>query len=252
MTHINSNSSPIKVALITGAAHRLGAQTAKTLHALGWQIIIHYHHSQKKAEQLCQDLNHIRPLSCHILQANLDQHEDVLQLTQQAQSIYGHITALINNASRFYPTTIGSTTLADWDALFGSNLKAPFFLSQALAATLKEQQGAIINMVDIHAQKPLSQHTVYCMAKAGLAMLTESLAKELAPHVRVNGIAPGAILWPSESPPNPEQQANILNSIPLGQLGSPLDIAHTIAFLLNDAPYITGQIIAVDGGRRLS
>lgn len=246
-----SSAAHHKIVFITGSGQRLGANTARFLHARGWRVIVHCRHSRTEADALASELNQIRADSCHVLQADLAKHADILQLAQQAESVWQGIDALINNASTFYPTPIGKAAEEDWDSLFSSNARAPFFLAQALAPALARQNGCIINMVDIHAERPLKEHTIYCMAKAALAMMTRSLAKELAPHVRVNGIAPGAILWPSEGEPDLEVQARILAGIPMQALGSPNDIASTIAFLLEDAPYITGQIIAVDGGRGL-
>ena len=243
--------SKSKVVLITGAADRLGAATVRELHRLGWRILLHYRHSQEKAEALAAELNINRPHSCHLLQADLANDAAVEKLAKDAQEVFSQVDALINNASSFYPTPVGSTTTAQWDDLFSSNARAPFFLAQALAPELKRRGGAIVNMIDIHATQPLKEHTVYCMAKAAHAMLTRSLATELAPEVRVNGIAPGAILWPENQSADTRTQEKILGGIPLQRLGEPQDIARTIAFLLEDAPYITGQIIAVDGGRSL-
>lgn len=240
-----------KVVLITGAAVRLGAATARHLHAHGWNILVHCRQSRERADELATELNLKRPESCHVLQADLANDDDIVWLAQESRHVWGRVDALINNASSFYPTPVGSITAADWDDLFSSNARAPLFLAQALAPELRARQGAIINLIDIHADRPLKNHTVYCMAKAGHAMLTQSLAKELAPDVRVNGVAPGAILWPSNGNIPVEQQQGVIAGIPLQRMGTPDDIARTIRFLLDDAPYITGQIIAVDGGRSL-
>jgi len=240
---------PTKVALITGSAKRLGACTAQTLHQQGFNIILHCNHSTADAEKLAQELNRQRENSCHWLQADLCQPQQLKQLAAQAINIYQRLDVLINNASSFYPTPIGEISEQDWLALVGSNMQAPLFLSQHCQQQLARNQGVIINMVDIHAEKPLKGHTLYCMAKSGLAMMTKSLAKELAPDIRVNGIAPGAILWPEQSLSDGEKQ-QIMDQIPMASLGTPQDIANTISFLIN-APYITGQIIAVDGGRSL-
>jgi len=241
------------VALITGAAHRVGAELARTLHDAGFRVLIHCHASRGTAEALAATLNKQRADSAACLQADLNVHADVLQLAQRAKAQWSRIDVLINNASRFYPTPQGSVDEATWNDLFGSNLKAPFFLAQALAPAIAEQQGSIINIIDINAQRPLPQYPVYCAAKAGLAMLTQALALELAPQVRVNGIAPGAILWPEgmSDDDNGEEQRAMLAKIPLARRGSVIDIARTALFLINDAPYITGQIISVDGGRLL-
>jgi pteridine reductase len=237
--------------LITGAAQRLGAATARLLHTRGWRILLHYNQSRERAAQLAAELNAQRADSCRLLQADLAQDVDVARLAQEAVNTWQRVDALINNASAFYPTPVGDITAAQWDELFASNARAPLFLAQALRPALQKQQGGIVNLLDIHAQRPLLGYTVYCMAKAAHAMLTQALAKELAPEIRVNGIAPGAILWPSSGVPDAEAQAAVLAGIPLRRLGEPGDIARAIAFLLEDAPYITGQIIAVDGGRSL-
>lgn len=239
-----------KVVLITGAAQRLGAQTARTLHGRGWRVLVHCRQSHERADELAAEFNTRRADSCAVLQADLARDEDVIALAEAAQAQWKRVDALVNNASSFYPTPIGQATTENWNDLFSSNARAPFFLAQALAPELARRQGAIVNMLDIHAERPLREHTLYCMAKAAAVMMTQSLARELAPAVRVNGIAPGAILWPS-SGGNVAMQEKILAGIPLQRLGEPADIANTIAFLLEDAPYITGQIIAVDGGRSL-
>lgn len=237
-------------ALITGAAARLGRAIAEELHR-DHRIIIHYRHSREAAESLVTQLNRERPDSAVALHSNLSSAAECQRLADSAREQFGEISALINNASAFFPTPIGSADEADWDTLMGSNLKAPFFLSQALAPVLAEKHGSIVNMLDIHAERPMPQHTVYSAAKAGLAMVTKSLARELAPELRVNGIAPGAILWPEQESEgyNKEQ---ILARIPLQRSGDPSDIARAVRFLVADAPYITGQIIAVDGGRSLN
>ncbi len=252
MTDHHASSSTAKVALVTGSAQRVGAAIIKDLHARGWCVIIHYRHSEQAALRLADDLNSQRPQSAFTLKLDLQQPLAAQQLAEQALNITGRIDALVNNASTFYPTPIGEATLDAWDDLFASNARAPFFLSQALAPALTKSRGCIVNIVDIHARRPFKQHTVYCMAKAALAMMTMSLAKELAPAVRVNGVAPGAILWPEDNTPSAiasATQQQILASVPLARSGSPEDIARTVAFLIEDAPYITGQIIAVDGGR---
>ena len=241
-----------KVVLVTGSAQRVGAAIIKNLHARGWRVIIHYRHSEQAAFKLADSLNRLRPDSAFTLKADLQQHAHIQQLAEHALQLTGRMDALVNNASTFYPTAIGSATLADWDDLMISNARAPFFLSQALTPALTESRGCIVNIVDIHATRPFKQHTIYCMAKAALGMMTASLAKELAPYVRVNGVAPGAILWPEDHTPSAiasNTQQQILASVPLARSGSPEDIARTVAFLIEDAPYITGQIIAVDGGR---
>jgi len=245
------------VALITGAARRIGAQIAHTLHQRGYRVILHYRQSASEAEALCQQLNQQRPDSAVTLGADLNQLADIQDLSERSLQQWGRLDLLVNNASSFYPTPLGSGTEAQWDDLIGSNMKAPFFLAQALAVALKQQRGSIINIVDIHADHPLKEYPIYCMAKAGNAMLVKSLARELAPEVRVNGIAPGAILWPNEDQQqglefSQEGQQQLLDKVPLERIGEPADIARTLVFLADEAPYITGQIVAVDGGRTLS
>jgi pteridine reductase len=240
------------VALITGGARRIGAEIAKELHCAGYNVILHYRQSAANVQQLCQRLNRQRPESARVLQADLLAIDAVENLAAQAVSQWQRLDALINNASSFYPTPVGTITLANWQDLLGTNLQAPLFLSQACAPSLKQNRGSIINIADVHGERPLSKHTVYCLAKAGNIMLTKSLAKELAPDIRVNGIAPGTILWPEDEGELPEDiQAKILKRIALERVGDPTDIAKAIKFLLLDAPYITGQILAVDGGRNL-
>lgn len=241
-----------KVALVTGSGQRVGAAIIRHLHAKGWCVIIHYRHSAQAAHSLADELNSVRPDSAATIKTNLDDVAALPLLAEQALAVYGRVDALVNNASTFYPTPVGQATLADWDDLFSSNARAPYFLSQALAPALRSSNGCIVNIVDIHANRPFKQHTIYCMAKAALQMMTFSLAKELAPFVRVNGVAPGAILWPeaqSASAIADDTQQQILASVPLARSGAPEDIARTVAFLIEEAPYITGQIIAVDGGR---
>jgi len=245
------NNSVPKTVLITGAAARIGAEIARTLHASGMNIVIHYRSSADKAEALSASLNEIRKNSSQILQADLLQTQTIDPLVEKAAAIWCGLDVLINNASSFYPTPVGSITEKHWDDLMGSNLKAPVFLSQAATPYLQQSQGCIINIVDIHGFRPMKEHPVYCAAKAGLAMLTQSLAKELGPDIRVNGVAPGAIMWPS-SELDPEVQASILERTSLKRQGSPQDIANTVKFLVLDAGYITGQVIPVDGGRSLN
>lgn len=241
------------VALITGGAARIGAAIARTLHAAGFNIIIHYRNSQASAQSLISELNTLRPETAICLQANLLDATDISRLALQATAQWGHVNALINNASSFYATPIEKASEEQWDDLLGSNVKAPFFLAQALAPTLTANKGAIINLADIYADRPLPSHSIYCVAKAANVMLTKALAQELAPRVRVNGIAPGAILWPEQGGTTDEKsQQTLLNKIPLGNTGTTTDIANTVLFLLRDAPYITGQIITVDGGRSIS
>ncbi|MDU0355372.1 pteridine reductase [Paraglaciecola aquimarina] len=239
-----------KVAFITGSAKRIGAHTAKHLHGLGINVVVHCNQSRIEAEQLCQDLNAIRAKSARLVQGDLSTLSHIDRVGQQAIDSFGRLDILINNASTFYPTPIGTITPQDWHSLVGSNMQGPLFLSQFCHTELAKNNGAIINMVDIHAAKPLKQHTVYCMAKSALVTMTQSLALELAPSVRVNGIAPGAILWP-EQPLNDEDKEEILKHIPAQRLGSMEDIAHAIEYLIA-ATYVSGQILAIDGGRSIS
>ena len=237
-----------RVALVTGASRRIGAEIVRGLHAAGYRVLLHYHRSEEAARQLAGALNAERPGSVLALRADLDDTAALHELVRRAIDAWGHLDALVNNASTFYPTPLDTVTESQWDALLGSNLKAPFFLCQAAALHLARRQGAIANLVDIYAERPLKGYPAYSIAKAGLAALTRSLAVELAPDVRVNGVAPGAILWPEQADGG-QTQADILARIPLARSGSPADIAGAVRFLLEEAPYITGQIIAVDGGR---
>lgn len=249
MTNISNNLIlENKAALVTGASQRLGAATASMLHAHGANIIIHYNKSADLANELVASLNATRPDSATAIQADLNNEKEVTELALKAEQAFQGLDILINNASSFYPTPIGTGTTSVWDDLFNSNAKAPFFLSQHLKDTLAKNNGSIINMVDIHAARPLKDYSIYSMAKNSLVTLTKSLAKELAPSIRVNGVAPGAILWPENI--KEEEKEKVLQQIPLQRIGNPEDIAKTILFLTT-SPYITGQIIAVDGGRSL-
>lgn len=246
------NQDTPQVALVTGAAKRIGAEIARKLHAQGYNLIVHYHKSRERALQLVEELNSQRPGSALALAANLGDSQAITQLASDSIAYWGRLDLLINNASSFYPTPVGEVSEGIWDDLFASNLKAPFFLAQALAPALKAVGGCIINIADIYAERPLANHSIYCIAKAGNQMLTKTLAKEFAPQVRVNGIAPGAILWPEKEDVTDDFKANLLGKTPLQQRGKAEDIARTILFLAQDAPYITGQIITVDGGRSLT
>jgi len=239
-----------KVALVTGAAKRIGANIARTLHSQGACVVIHYGHSAEEAETLVRELNDIRHNSSLSYQADLGDVSALKNMIAEVTSLTGGLDVLVNNASSFYPTPIGKVTETDWTTLFDSNLKGPLFLSQAAAPYLREAGGCIVNMVDIHAKRPLSEHSVYCAAKAGLVMLTQSLAQELGPEVRVNAVAPGIILWP-EVDQNSDAQNELVSRTALKQVGCPDDIARTVLFLVKDANYITGQVISVDGGRTL-
>jgi pteridine reductase len=246
----NRNDLKGKCALITGAAHRIGAAIARQLHAEGMNILLHYRHSKEAAEQIKHELEKERTQSVWLLQADLHQAESYSFLISQAETLCRRLDLLVNNASSFYPTPLKEATLNDWEELIGSNLKAPFFLSRAAAPLLYRSEGCIINLVDIHARRPLKDHPIYSIAKAGNAMLVKSLARELGPEIRVNGVAPGAILWPEQGL-SQQARAEILDRTALKRAGTPEDIARTLLFLFRDAPYITGQIIDVDGGRTL-
>jgi pteridine reductase len=240
-----------KVALITGAAKRIGAETARTLHAAGMNIVIHYRYSRQEADELSDELNQQRENSAHVIQGDLDDDSIFGRIVEDAAETWGRLDVLVNNASSFFPTPVGSITLEQYHNLMNSNLKAPLFLSQAAAQFLKETNGCIINMVDIHAFRPMKKHPVYCAAKAGLAMLTQSLARELGPEIRVNGIGPGAILWP-DNDMDEDTKKFIIERTALKRYGEPKDIAKAILFLVRDANYITGHIVPVDGGRSLN
>jgi len=213
-------------------------------------IAVHYRSSVSEADDLAGELNAVRPNSAITVQADLLNNGQLAPLVDQVIARSGRLDLLLNNASTFYPTPLDTVTEEQWDDLFGTNLKAPLFLAKAAAPHLRRTGGNIINIVDIHAQRPLRNHPIYGPAKAGLAMLTRALAKDLAPEIRVNGVSPGAILWPNEGMPAKAEQA-ILRQIPLNRTGGPADIAKAVLFLVKDAPYITGQIIAVDGGRSI-
>lgn len=245
-----SDLKPSKVALITGAAKRLGAEIARTLHAAGDHIVLHYRDSSQEVELLCDELNQTRSDSAITIQADLLETSALPNLIEQSALQWQQLDILVNNASAFYPTPIGEIEESDWDTLIGVNLKAPFFLSQAAAHWLHRTQGCIVNIDDIHALRPLKNHPVYSISKAGLRALTLSLAKELGPQIRVNGVSPGAILWPEHTLAE-DQKLEILSRITLQRTGQPLDVAKAVHFLIHDADYITGQILAVDGGRTL-
>jgi pteridine reductase len=239
-----------KVVLITGAARRIGASIGRRLHAEGANVAIHYRGSAEQATALCEELNSGRENSAIALQADLRDAAQLPELIANTIAWRGALDVLINNASSFYPTPLGEISMRDWDDLLGTNLRAPLFLSQAALGALHDARGVIINIIDIHAQRPLQDHAVYGAAKAGLAMLTRSLAKDLAPDIRVNGVAPGAILWPETDISTASKEA-ILQQIPAGRMGQPDDIAGCVLYLVRDAGYVTGQIIAVDGGRSI-
>ncbi len=237
-----------RTALVTGAARRVGAEIATQLHAAGADVGVHYRSSGEDATQLVERLNRLRPGSAAAFRADLLDIASLPALIAAIIDWRGGLDILVNNASTFYPTPLGEITEADWDDLVGSNFKAPLFLSQAAAPSLRERRGSIVNIVDIHARRPLRDHLVYGPAKAGLAMLTRALAKDLAPQVRVNGVSPGAILWP-EGGMSETAKTAILEQVPLARPGDPADIAGCVLYLVRDATYVTGQIVAVDGGR---
>ena len=237
-------------ALITGAAKRIGAVIARTLHTAGANVAIHYHSSAADAERLVAELNEQRADSAIALQADLRSIEAIHALVESMTAVTGRLDVLVNNASTFYPTPLGTITEEHWDDLINANLKAPLFLSQAAVEHLRAAQGVIINIVDVHSTRPLRHHVVYGPAKAGLAMLTRSLAKDLGPDIRVNGVSPGAILWPEEGLPE-QTQKSIIREIALKRVGAPEDIAGAVLYLARDATYVTGQVLAVDGGRSI-
>lgn len=238
------------VILVTGAARRVGAEIVRTLHAAGARVAIHYRNSVAEAEALAAALNASRPESAAVFAADLLDVAALAQLVGAVVTRFGRLDGLVNNASSFYPTPVGQVDTASWDDLLGSNLKAPLFLAQAAAPHLTAVQGCIVNIADIHAERPLKDYPTYCAAKGGLLTLTRALAVDLAPAVRVNAVAPGAIQWPDRGTDfPPAEQAEIIRHTLLKRVGSPADIARTVKFLVFDAPYITGQVINVDGGR---
>lgn len=250
-------NAPRPVALVTGAARRLGAAIARRLHAEGYDLVLHYRSSRADIDALAAGLEATRAGSTLVLQADLAAFDRLPELVAHAIGRFGRLDALVNNASSFHATPIGQATPAQWDDLFASNARAPFFLSQAAAPHLKASRGSIVNLVDIHGERPLKDHAVYSMAKAALIMATRALALELAPDVRVNAVAPGAILWPESGAagvPDAGQvahQQQLIARTPLARTGSPDDIADAVLWLLRSARYSTGQVLRVDGGRLL-
>jgi pteridine reductase len=239
-----------RTVLITGGARRVGAHIARALHAAGANLVIHCHRSRREADSLAAELELARPGSTAALSADLLDLAQLPPLVRATCDRFGTLDVLINNASSFYPTPLGSIEPKQWDDLMGTNLRAPTFLAQAAAAELRRSRGLLLNIVDIHGIRPLREHTVYSTAKAGLIMLTRSLARELAPEVRVNAIAPGPVLWP-EAGIEQDRKQKILEQTPMHRAGSPDDIARAVLFFACDAPFITGQILAVDGGRSI-
>lgn len=242
-----------KVVLITGGAKRVGASTSRLLHASGANLMIHYRTSEADARALQAELNAIRPNSVAIIQGDLGDLSFLNQLVASTLAEFGQLDALINNASSYYPTKIGEITEQTWEDLTSSNLKAPLFLAQAAAPALKKQHGIIVNITDMHVERPKKGYVVYSVAKAGLVTLTRSLAQELAPEVRVNAVAPGPVMWPDNNPEfDDDYRQRVIGQTLLKRLGQPDDVAKAVRFLVEDAPFITGQVIAVDGGRSIS
>lgn len=241
-----------KVVLITGGAKRVGAAICRRLHKAGASIMLHFRSSAGEARLLQAELNHLRANSVALIQADLLDVAKLPSLAEQTVQSFGRLDALVNNASTFYATTIGEIEVEQWNDLIGTNLQAPLFLSQAAAPALRKTQGAIVNITDIHADRPLKSYVVYSVAKAGLVGLTRSLARELAPEVRVNAIAPGPILWPDEDVFDELARQRIISHTPLKREGTPDDVAKAVHYLLADAPYVTGETISVDGGRHMA
>ena len=239
------------VAVITGAAKRVGAVMAETFCEAGYDLAISYRHSRAEAEALAARCEAKRAQSCLVLPLDLSDTAALAPFVARVVAHYGRFDALVNNASSFYPTPLAKATEAQWDDLFAANAKAPFFLAQAAAPHLARARGCIVNLVDIYGERPLAKHPIYSMAKAALAMMTMALAKDLGPDVRVNGIAPGAVLWPESGKAEAERR-ELLARTPLGRAGEPADLARAALFLVRDAPYVTGQILRVDGGRSLT
>ena len=239
------------VALVTGSARRIGAAIARALHAAGYDLALHYRSSSDDVDALAAELERARPGSTVRLQADLAEFDRLPELVAQTVGRFGRLDALVNNASGFFPTPVGDATPAQWDALFATNARAPLFLAQAAAPHLARNGGAIVNLTDLYGERPLAGHSIYCMAKAALLMATRSLALELGPQVRVNAVSPGAILWPEEGGDDAARQA-MLERTPLARTGTPEEVAEAVRWLLQDATYCTGEVIHLDGGRRLA
>jgi pteridine reductase len=238
-----------KVALITGGAHRIGAAIARLLHAQGMKLVVHYHTSERAAHALQEELHRSRPQTVMLVRGDLTNGERLARnLVFETVEAFGRLDVLVNNASRFYPTPVGEATEAQWDDIVGTNLKAPYFLSQAAVPHLRKAGGCIVNIADIYGDRPLIRYPIYSIAKAGVIMLTKSLARELGPEIRVNAIAPGVILWP-ETDLDEMSKQRIISRTPLKRSGDTDDIARTALFLIRDAGFITGQVLVVDGGR---
>ena len=241
-----------KTVLITGGAKRVGAAICRRLHGAGANLMLHYRASAGEARLLQAELNHARPNSVSLIQADLLDLNKLPSVVEQTLQAFGRLDALVNNASTFFPTPVGEITEAAWTDLIGTNLQVPLFLAQAAAPALRKTQGAIVNLSDIHAERPLKNYVVYSIAKSGLAGLTRSLARELAPEIRVNAVAPGPILWPDDESFDELSRQRIISHTPLKREGTPDDIARAVHFLLADANYITGETINVDGGRNMA
>jgi pteridine reductase len=247
-----SESFSGKVVLVTGGAKRVGAAIARRLHREGAKLMLHYRGSEREAKSLRAELNAARPESVALVQADLLDTAGLPEIVKNTLGRFERLDALVNNASAFFPTPVGEMTPANWETLIGANLRAPLFLSQAAAPHLKKTGGAIVNITDIHADRPLKSYVIYSIAKTGLVGLTRSLARELAPEVRVNGVAPGAIVWPEDGSWDDLTRQRIVSHTLLRRTGEPDDIARAVLYLLAEAPYVTGQIIAVDGGRSIN
>ena len=238
----------MKTALISGGAARIGAQIVRTIHENGYKVIIHCHQSEEIAQALCHELNSKRNNSAQVVVADLEDNKAIKKLIQTIKSL----DLLVNNASVFYPTSTENSTIEDWDKIININLRAPFFITTGLSKVLATSQGSIVNIIDIHSDRPLKNHSIYNISKAGLKMLTKTLAKDLAPNIRVNGVSPGSILWPQDPTElSEEEKLNMLDRIALKRQGSTEDIAEAVLFLA-DAKYITGQVINIDGVRSLN
>lgn len=236
-----------KVVLITGAARRIGAVTARLFHQIGYMVVIHYNRSASEADKLCKELNNTHEDSCLMIQADLNSAQGIQAISNLVFDI-GRLDVLVNNASSFYPTPLENCDQAQWEDLINSNLKGAFFLTQKLSALLKKQQGSVINISDMHARQALANHPIYSIAKGGNIAMTKTMALELAPEVRVNSVAPGAILWPEHEEDDTQKHQSVLDKVPMGRLGAEMDIASAVLFLAEQATYVTGQTIAVDGG----
>ena len=241
-----------KTVLITGGAKRVGAAICRRLHTAGANLMLHYRRSAGEARLLQVELNHLRPGSVALIQADLLDIAKLPSLVEQTLASFGRLDGLVNNASSFFPTPVGDITLELWNDLVGTNLKSPLFLSQAAAPALKKAQGAIVNITDIHAERPLRNYVVYSVAKAGLSGLTRALARDLAPEVRVNAVAPGPILWPEDDAFDELSRQRIISHTPLKREGAPDDIAKAVYYLMAEATYVTGETLNVDGGRHVA